>query len=105
MLVLISLVCLMFSPESPRYMVEIGKPEEGRKILARLHGQEYADQAMVEIQEAVALEHAVSADTTWGTIFENNKQCFRYRTLLCMGVNFFQQATGINIAVSGTLLE
>ena len=102
MLVLISLVCLMFSPESPRYLVEVGRPEEGRKVLARLHGQQYADQAMAEIQAAVALEHAVSSDTTWATIFENNKQCFRYRTLLCMGVNFFQQATGINIAVSPT---
>jgi hypothetical protein len=99
MLVLISLVCLLFSPESPRYLVEVGQPEEGRKILARIHGQAYADEAMIEIQEAVALERAVASDTTWATIFENNKQCFRYRTLLCMGVNFFQQATGVNIAV------
>jgi len=98
MLVLISLVCLLFSPESPRYLVEVGQPEEGRKILARIHGQAYADEAMIEIQEAVALERAVASDTTWATIFENNKQCFRYRTLLCMGVNFFQQATGVNIA-------
>jgi hypothetical protein len=48
---------------------------------------------MVEIQEAVSLEHAV-ATTSWTACFENNKQCFRYRTLLAIGVNFGQQATG-----------
>lgn len=48
---------------------------------------------MAEIQEAVSLEHAV-ATTSWSACFENNKQCFRYRTLLAIGVNFGQQATG-----------
>lgn len=43
MLVLFSLFCLMFSPETPRYLVEKGRPEEGHRILARLYGQEYAD--------------------------------------------------------------
>lgn len=43
MLVLISLFCLMFSPETPRYLVETGKPEEGHRILARLYGTQYAD--------------------------------------------------------------
>lgn len=43
MLVLISLVCLMFSPESPRYLAEKGKPEEARRVLERLYGSEYAE--------------------------------------------------------------
>lgn len=95
-LVLISLACLMFSPESPRYLVEIGRMEEARAVLARLYGQEYADQAIREIQEAVELEESVAV-RKWSDCFQNNKQCFRYRTLCAIGVNFFQQATGINV--------
>lgn len=78
-------------------MTEVGKPEEARRVLARLYGQQYADETMREIQEAVALEEAVAVKT-WSECFQNNKQCFRYRTMCAVGVNFFQQATGVNIA-------
>lgn len=54
-------------------------------------------EALRDIVEAVNLEHSVAV-TSWTACFENNKQCFRYRTLCAIGVNFFQQATGINIA-------
>lgn len=96
MLVLISLACLMFSPESPRYLVEVRKMDEARAVLQRLYGTEYADEAMREIQEAVELEESVAV-RKWSDCFQNNKQCFRYRTLCAIGCNFFQQATGINV--------
>lgn len=102
MLVLISLACLMFSPESPRYLVEVNRHEEARAVLRRLYGPEYADQAMKEIQEAVELEESVAV-RSWSDCFQNNKQCFRYRTLCAIGVNFFQQATGINVRTVSTL--
>jgi hypothetical protein len=89
-LVLFSLACLMFSPESPRYLVEVGRPEEARAVLRRLYGSEYADMAMREIMEAVELEEAVVVKS-WSECFQNNKQCFRYRTMCAIGVNFFQQ--------------
>lgn len=89
-LVLISLVCLLFSPESPRYLVEIGQTEKARAVLTNLYGQTYANEAIREILEAVELEEAVAVKS-WSECFQNNKQCFRYRTLLAVGCNFFQQ--------------
>ena len=87
MLVLVSLACLMFSPESPRYLVEVGRMEEARAVLRRLYGSEYADQAIKEIQEAVELEESVAV-RKWSDCFQKNGQCFRYRTLCAIGVNF-----------------
>ncbi|GAA5928412.1 hypothetical protein JCM1841_005667 [Sporobolomyces salmonicolor] len=95
-----TLVCLLFTPESPRWLMEKGRVEEGRRVLERLHGSEYADAATLEIQEAIAIEHAAEEQAARGyaACFSGNDQCFRYRTLLSMGVNFFQQATGVNMA-------
>ncbi|BGP20699.1 hypothetical protein JCM10213_001054 [Rhodosporidiobolus nylandii] len=102
----VTLITLMFTPESPRWLAEAGRAEEGHRVLERLHGREYADAAMSEIKEAIAIEHAAASGKGYADCFSNNDQCFRYRTLLAIAVNFFQQATGINMATyySGTIL-
>jgi hypothetical protein len=41
-------------------LMEAGRVEEGRRVLTRLHGATYADAATLEIQEAIALEHATA---------------------------------------------
>lgn len=38
--------------------MESGRIEEGRRVLERLHGSQYAAAAAIEIQEAIAMEHA-----------------------------------------------
>ncbi|GAA6033535.1 hypothetical protein JCM8097_001442 [Rhodosporidiobolus ruineniae] len=105
-LICITLFTLAFTPESPRWLAEAGRVEEGRRVLARLHGEAFADAAMLEIIEAIALEHAAQKDVGYMQCFSKNDQCFRYRTFLALAVNFFQQATGINMATyySGTIL-
>lgn len=103
-LILITLVCLIFTPESPRYLIEVGRKEEGFAVIRRFHGEEYAVAAMVEIEQAIALEHA-TAVKGWSAAFANNGQAFRYRTILSIGVNIMQQATGVNMATyyAGTI--
>ncbi|KAM0754987.1 general substrate transporter [Meredithblackwellia eburnea MCA 4105] len=96
-LILVTSFALFFSPESPRYLCEVGQVDAGKQVLASLHGPEYAETATQEILSAIALEHSV-ARTGWLACFENNSQRFRYRTFLAMGTNFLQQATGINMA-------
>ena len=93
-LVVISIICLFFSPETPRYLVEKGRPQEAAAVLTRLYGPEYAAEAVAEIQAAVNLEHAVAVDS-WTACFEKNDQCFRYRTMCAIMCNFFQQATSV----------
>lgn len=104
MFVLITIACIPFIPESPRWLMEAGRRADSLAVLTRLHGREYAEKAAAEIEEAIALEHA-TAVTSWLDIFSNNKQCFRYRTILAISVNSFQQFTGVNMATyyAGTI--
>ncbi|GAA6057344.1 hypothetical protein JCM3770_001103 [Rhodotorula araucariae] len=105
-MILVTLITLQFTPESPRWLMEAGRVEEGHRVLERLHGKEFADAATVEIQDAIALEHAAQAGKGYAACFSKNDQCFRYRTFLSIGVNAAQQATGINMATyySGNIL-
>ncbi|GAA5938084.1 uncharacterized protein JCM15063_005460 [Sporobolomyces koalae] len=98
--VLITIFCLLFMPESPRWLMEAGRTEEGRSVLARLHGDAYANAATEEILQAIAIEKAAEESAPKGYLacFHGNDQCFRYRTLCAVGVNVAQQATGINMA-------
>ncbi|BGP11834.1 hypothetical protein JCM10049v2_007754 [Rhodotorula toruloides] len=98
MILLATLITMLFAPESPRWLMEAGRVEEGRQVLARLHGQAFADAATIEIQEAIAIEHAAQRGKGYAECFANNDQCFRYRTFLAIGVNAAQQLTGINMA-------
>ncbi|BGO96096.1 hypothetical protein NBRC10512v2_007814 [Rhodotorula toruloides] len=97
-ILLFTLVTMLFAPESPRWLMEAGRVEEGRRVLARLHGQAFADAATLEIQDAIAVEHAAQRGKGYAECFANNDQCFRYRTFLAIGVNAAQQLTGINMA-------
>ncbi|GAA6006789.1 hypothetical protein JCM11491_003181 [Sporobolomyces phaffii] len=98
--VLVTIACLLFMPESPRWLMEAGRVDEGRDILARLHGHEYATAATEEILQAIAIEKAAeeAAPKGYFACFHGNDQCFRYRTLCSIGINVAQQATGINMA-------
>lgn len=98
--VLVTIVCLLFMPESPRWLMEAGRVDEGRNVLERLHGADFANAATEEILQAIAIERAAeeAAPKGYFACFHGNDQCFRYRTLCAIGVNVAQQATGINMA-------
>jgi len=64
-----ALISLQFTPESPRWLMEKGRVDEGRRVLERLHGAAYAAAATVEIQEAIAMEHAAQAGKGYSACF------------------------------------
>ena len=57
---IMSLIALPFTPESPRWLVEKSRVEEARKVMTRIYGPAYANEVILEIVEAVALEKSVS---------------------------------------------
>merc|ERR1711939_791121 len=95
--VVITITMLCWAPESPRWLCEVGRVEEGERVLAQLWGAEFASASIHEIREAIAVESETHV-SGYKACFSGNKQCFRYRTMLSVGVNFLQQATGINMA-------
>jgi len=95
--ILVTLFACLGLPESPRYMAERGQYEKAERVLIRSHGDKEGRREMAEIRAAIALEHTTET-AGWFSMFANNDQCFRYRTLLAVGVNCCQQLTGVNMA-------
>lgn len=85
-------------PESPRWLIDNGKTEEGLQILANLHAHGNKDDPWVkvefeQIQEALTHEHDHSAKT-WGELFKN-KSNFR-RIFICVALQCATQMTGVS---------
>jgi MFS transporter, SP family, xylose:H+ symportor len=79
-------------PESPRWLVKMGRGDRAREILARIGGQQYGQQALAEIQTALGSE-------SQGLDVRRQLLSPRITKLLVVGVGLavLQQWSGINI--------
>ncbi|MBE0660461.1 MAG: sugar porter family MFS transporter [Bryobacteraceae bacterium] len=82
------LVALFFVPESPRWLVEMGKEAEALRILARVNGQQAAEIELVEIRAAVAEESG-----TWKELFQPG---IRRALFIAIVLAVMQQWSGVN---------
>src|SRR5882724_3542239 len=83
---------MMFVPESPRWLAKNGKPDRARAILARIGGEQYAHDAVADIESTLAREEA--RRVRFSDLLEP-----RMRKVLVLGVVLavFQQWCGINV--------
>ncbi|KAF4337416.1 sugar transport STP1 [Fusarium beomiforme] len=89
---------ILFFPESPRWLIDHGRVEEGLQTLAKLHAHGDINDTWVraefdQIQERLAMEHEASAKS-WSELF-TDRSCFR-RLWLAISVQVAAQMTGVS---------
>ncbi|KAG5979054.1 hypothetical protein E4U55_005619 [Claviceps digitariae] len=89
---------ILFFPESPRWLIDHGRIEEGIQTLANLHAHGDTQDAWVraefdQIQERLAVEHEASAKS-YVELF-TDKSCFR-RLFLAVAIQVSVQMTGVS---------
>lgn len=89
---------ILFFPESPRWLIDNGRTEEGLNTLAKLHAHGNTDDAWVraefeQIQEAITFEHENEAKS-YKELF-TDKSSFR-RLFLACAIQASIQMTGVS---------
>ncbi|ERN17554.1 probable polyol transporter 6 [Amborella trichopoda] len=87
-------VAYLWIPETPRWLVMKGRIESARLVLQRtFNDSKRADSRLEEIQCAADVPHPNGP--VWGELLLRPSACVRRILLAAVGVNFFQQACGI----------
>ncbi|KIK53974.1 hypothetical protein GYMLUDRAFT_921079 [Collybiopsis luxurians FD-317 M1] len=96
----ILLIGIQFLPNSPRWLIEVGREEDAKQVVYRLYGvktseaRERADREYMEMYDTIRAEQFVRSrkiTDLWAS------RAMLWRTLVGCGVQIFTQFTGINI--------
>jgi len=89
---LLYFILLFLVPESPRWLIQKGRDEEGLKVLRKSCGDEEAEREFKNIKDAM---HE-SGDEQQATLAELFSKKMRHVLLIGFGLAIFQQLSGIN---------
>lgn len=94
--VILILAGLTFAPESPRWLVAAGKPEEARETFSALYDMDpNADSINAEINE-IQESIATAGDLGFRAAFKMGNNRLFHRLCIACGIQMFQQLTGVN---------
>ena len=88
------LIALIFIPESPRYLVMVGKNKKAAKVLAKLYGDDIANTKMQEIEKSLATD---KHQPKLSDLLEKSTRRIRPIVWVGIGLATFQQLVGINV--------
>jgi MFS family permease len=100
----IGVIFLVFAlPESPRWLMTNGRDQEAIDVLCQFYDKEPSDEyvtsEIASIHQAIQLELSSNNSDSFLSIFRKDTIRTRYRILLAWGVQFMNQAGGINLVV------
>lgn len=88
------LVCLLFIPESPRYLVLRKKDQQASAVLNRLYGTEQGQQKLLDIQQSLAGDRP---EPKLSDLLDTQTRKVRKIVWIGIGLAVFQQLVGINV--------
>ncbi|CAK7213720.1 hypothetical protein SBRCBS47491_001901 [Sporothrix bragantina] len=96
---LVQIVMIWTVPESPRWLISKGKPNEAKAILAKYHAQGDLDDELVnvefnEISQTIALEQEYERNA-WSELWSTPGN--RHRLIILISIGFFSQWSGNGI--------
>lgn len=89
---LLYFVALFFVPRSPRWLLVQNREEEGKAVLAQLHGEEQMQIELQQIQDSIADTDSTNKPTLKSLL----KPTLRFVLLIGLTVGILQQITGVN---------
>ncbi|MGW9451205.1 sugar porter family MFS transporter [Streptomyces sp. NPDC055632] len=83
-------------PESPRFLISVGKIDKAKEVLAEVEGKDVnLDHRVTEIQQAMRREHK---STFWDLFVTGSRFKLLPIVWVGIGLSVFQQLVGINVA-------
>jgi MFS family permease len=103
------LLILLVIPETPRWLVAHGRPDEALAVLRRLHhtgkvSEEEVLKIHADIVRTVAVEESIGAGT-WKDLLRDDQIHSRRRLLIACSIQIFQQLGGINAVRASRLVN
>ncbi|RSL44980.1 hypothetical protein CEP51_016157 [Fusarium floridanum] len=98
---LVAIILLAFMDESPRWLVYKGHHQEALDVIARLHGNNNRDDAMVQLQMSEiteTLKYESENEGTWKTLISPRPNLHRFSIAILTQI--FYQLTGSNTLLS-----
>lgn len=97
-------IALVFGlPESPRWLFNHGQKEEALRTLCEVHDKDPTDPDIITemevIEQAIAMDRENIHNRSLISIFKKDTIRTRYRVFLAWGIQFMNQAGGINLIV------
>ncbi|HLF35631.1 MAG TPA: sugar porter family MFS transporter [Cyclobacteriaceae bacterium] len=91
---IILFIGMIFLPETPRFLIGVGKEEQGRKVLSKVEEPALVELAISKIKEDIRLDKENKVE--WTEVF---KPWLRTALIIAVGIMFVQQFVGINTII------